>query len=129
MVNAHFLLSGDKQFFVEDLDSPYPQRYPSSQQPQQPPPSILSGGVIPNQVIVEGFPQDTQEFVLQLYLGSLCQTNQCTEVKTYGNAAVATFSAPVGRDTLAAIHTDTSIRSSLLIIWIVRLSWNSPQTF
>ena len=89
-------------------DSPYPQRHPPSQQPlplQQPLPSNLAGGVVPNLVIVEGFPPDTQEFVLQLYLANLCQTNRCTEVKMYGNVAMATFPAPVGRVSYLSLAT------------------------
>lgn len=107
--------------FVEDPDSPYQQQHPPSQQPmpfQQPPPSILAGGVVPSQIVVEGFPQGAQEFVLKLYLANICPTNQCTEVKTYGSVAVATFSAPVGRES----YYYTSIS---LITWI--MSWDPPD--
>ena len=94
-MNSTFEFSGNQQLVIEDLDSPYPKRPPPL---QQPPPPIFAQGVIPNQVIVEGFPQGTQEFVLQLYLEILSEPLQCTGVKMYAKVAVATFAAAIGRN-------------------------------
>ena len=71
---------------VEDFDSPFSQ-------PTQP---VMARTFSTNKVLVEGFPDGTQEFVLQLFLQSLSQGIQCTGMTLHGKLAVATFERALG---------------------------------
>ena len=53
-------------------------------------------GVVPNKVIIEGYPLNTKEYVLKLYLNRLTRVNGCTGMEVYGQVAVATFQDPIG---------------------------------
>ena len=71
---------------VEDYDSPFTQRtHP-----------VMAKPFSPSKVLVEGFPDGTQEFVLQLFLQSLSQGVPCTGVTLHGKLAVATFERALG---------------------------------
>jgi len=71
---------------VEDFDSPFSQ-------PTQP---VMARTFSTNQVLVEGFPDGTEEFVLQLFLQSLSQGIRCAGVTLHGKLAVATFERALG---------------------------------
>ena len=57
---------------------------------------MATDAFIPHKVLVQGFPDETQKFVLQLYLQNLSQSIQCTEVVLHGKLAVATFAGALG---------------------------------
>ena len=99
---------------VEDLDSPF------TQQPiAQPAESFMQ-----NKVLVEGFPPETQEFVLKLFLESLLPTVQCTEVKLRGNMAVATFTGVIGM-TMCIVFFCQNFHFSFYCLQILITSCNS----
>ena len=85
---------------VEEFDTP-----PSSKPPlQRDETDETDETFIPNKVLVQGFPDETQEFVLRLYLQSLIQGIQCTEVVLHGKLAVATFAGALGTFLIPTSH-------------------------
>ena len=85
---------------VEEFDTP-----PSSKPPlHTDETNKIDEAFIPNKVLVQGFPDETQEFVLQLYLQSLTQSIECTEVVLHGKLAVATFAGALGTFLIPTSH-------------------------
>ena len=91
----------------------------------QPPQPVVTDAFIPNKVLVQGFPDETQEFVLRLYLQSLSQGIQCTEVVLHGKLAVATFAGALGTFLIPTSHRDVTtplvLQLSVRIVWKVEL--------
>ena len=84
---------------VEDLDTP-----PLSKPPLHTDEADETDAFIPNKILVQGFPDETQEFVLRLYLQSLTQGTQCAEVVLHGKLAVATFAGALGTFLIPTSH-------------------------
>ena len=74
---------------------------------------MVTDAFIPNKVLVQGFPDGTQEFVLQLYLQSLSQGIQCTEVVLHGKLAVATFAGALGTFLIPTQHLQSCLHRDL----------------
>ena len=108
---------------VEDVDDPI-----SYEQHQM-------TGIVPNKAIVKGFPPNTEDYVLELYLGHLAQGSHCCDIQVYGHVAVATFQSPIGTFnfcTICSVHFKVCILSPYLrchqnASTIQELSFSKPQ--
>lgn len=65
---------------------------------------MVTDAFLPHKVLVDGFPDETQEFVLQMYLQSLSQGNQCTDLVLHGKLAIATFAGALGMFLIPTSH-------------------------
>lgn len=81
--SASSSLHSQQKLVVEDIDSAFSLGTQTEEH-------------ITHQVLVEGLPTGADEFVLKLYLGTLIQNVQCTDVKIHTKVAVATYHQPIG---------------------------------